>query len=88
MRRTITRNEVTERLLTLGVKPGCVLLVHTAFSMVSQVEGGPLGLIEALQAAVGPQGMLAMPSMSDDDSHPFDPRKTDCRGMGIVADTF
>jgi aminoglycoside N3'-acetyltransferase len=75
-------------LLTLGVKPGSVLLVHTAFSKVSPVEGGPRGLIEALQAAVGRLGTLAMPNMSDDDDHPFDPRKTDCPGMGIVADTF
>lgn len=88
MRRTITRSEVTEQLLALGVKPGVVLLAHTAFSKVSPVEGGPRGLIEALLAALGSHGTLAMPSMSDDDDHPFDPRKTDCRGMGIVADTF
>jgi aminoglycoside N3'-acetyltransferase len=88
MRRTITRNEVTEQLLALGVKPGDALLAHTAFSKVSPVEGGPRGLIEALLAALGPHGTLAMPSMSDDDDHPFDSRKTDCRGMGVVADTF
>jgi aminoglycoside N3'-acetyltransferase len=88
MRRTITRSEVTEQLLALGVKSGDVLLAHTAFSKVSPVEGGPRGLIEALLAALGPHGTLAMPNMSDDDDHPFDPRKTDCRGMGIVADTF
>jgi aminoglycoside N3'-acetyltransferase len=29
-----------------------------------------------------------MPSMSDDDDHPFDVRRTPCRGMGIVAETF
>jgi len=88
MRQIITRSEVTGQLLELGVKPGDVLLAHTAFSKVSPVEGGPRGLIEALLAALGPHGTLAMPSMSDDDDHPFDPRKTDCRGMGIVADTF
>lgn len=88
MRRTITRSEVTEQLLALGVRPGGVLQAHTAFSRVSPVEGGPRGLIEALLAALGPHGTVAMPSMSDDDDHPFDPRKTDCRGMGIVADTF
>ncbi len=88
MRRNITRNELTGQLLALGVKPGGVLLAHTAFSKVSPVEGGPRGLIEALLAAVGLHGTLAMPSMSDDDDHPFYPRNTDCRGMGIVADTF
>jgi aminoglycoside N3'-acetyltransferase len=29
-----------------------------------------------------------MPSMTDDDDHPFDPRKTACLGMGVVAETF
>jgi aminoglycoside N3'-acetyltransferase len=88
MRWTITLNELTERLLALGVKPGGVLLAHTAFSKVAPIENGPRGLIEALLAALGPHGTLAMPSMSDDDDHPFDPKKTACRGMGIVADTF
>ena len=65
-----------------------VLQVHTAFSKVGLVEGGPLGLIAALQAAVGRGGTLVMPSMSDDDDHPFDARTTPCIGMGVVADTF
>ena len=38
------------------------------------MEGGPAGLIAALQAA-GPAGTLVMPSMSWDDEH-FDPRST------------
>ena len=29
-----------------------------------------------------------MPSMTDDDDHPFDPRQTSCRALGIVPDTF
>jgi aminoglycoside 3-N-acetyltransferase len=88
MRRTIPQNELTEQLFALGVQEGGVLLVHTAFSRVTPVQGGPLGLIAALQAAVGPKGTLAMPSLSDDDDHPFDPQATPCRGMGVVADTF
>ncbi len=77
-----------EQLRTLGVVPGGVLLVHTAFSRVRPIDGGPLGLIEALQEAVGPRGTLVMPSMSDDDDVPFDPRATACRSMGIVAESF
>ncbi|HKI02212.1 MAG TPA: AAC(3) family N-acetyltransferase [Thermoanaerobaculia bacterium] len=79
---------MTRQLRTLGVQPGGVLVVHTAFSKVAPVEGGPQGLIEALQAALGPAGTLVMPSMSDDDDHPFDPKTTPCLGMGVVADTF
>lgn len=87
-RRTIDRGEVTGQLLALGVEPGGVLVVHTAFSRVAPVEGGPRGLIEALQAALGPAGTLVMPSMSDDDEYPFDPGETPCAGMGVVAETF
>lgn len=77
-----------QHLLRLGVQPGDVLLVHTAFSTVKPVEGGPAGLIVALIQAVGSDGTLVMPSMSDDDDDPFDPTGTPCRAMGIVADTF
>lgn len=83
-----TAHQLTAQLQALGVHPGGVLLVHTAFSKLTPVEGGPLTLIEALRAALGPTGTLAMPSMSDDDDTPFDPRSTPCRAMGIVADTF
>jgi len=84
----IPRHELVRQLLDLGVEPGGVLLVHTAFSKARSVEGGPLGLIEALRMALGPDGTLAMPSMTDDDDQIFNPKMTPCIGMGIVADTF
>ncbi len=85
---SISRTELTDQLLHLGVMSGGVLLVHCAFSRVHPVEGGPLGLIEALQDALGPDGTLVMPSMADDDDSPFDPQHTSCIDMGIVAQTF
>ena len=81
-------SEVTRQILDLGVKPGGVVLVHCAFSEVGPVEDGPIGLITALQAALGPAGTLVMPSMSDLDDRPFDPQTTPCLGMGVVAHTF
>lgn len=83
-----TVNEVARQLLALGVAPGGVLVVHTAFSKVRPVDGGPDGLIDALLAVLGPTGTLVMPSMSDDDEHVFDPAATPCVAMGVVADTF
>ena len=80
--------ELTAQLQELGVTASGVLLVHTSFSNVGPVEDGPLGLIRALQAALGPNGTLVMPSMTDDDDHPFDSRTTSCLGMGVVADMF
>ena len=88
IRRTISQRELTSQLLALGVEQGAILLVHTAFSRVAPVEGGPHGLIAAIKDTLGPNGTLAMPSMTDDDEHPFDPAKTPCMGMGVVADTF
>ena len=77
-----------QNFLELGVKPGGVLLVHTSFSKIKPIEGGPLGLISALRSALGSDGTLVMPSMSYDDDHPFDKTKSPCPEMGIVADTF
>ena len=88
MRTTLERRTVTDQLLALGVAPGGALVVHTAFAKVGPVEGGPSGLIAALRAALGPRGTLVMPSMSDDDDHPFDRRETPCAGMGVMADMF
>jgi aminoglycoside 3-N-acetyltransferase len=84
----IPQAQLTAQLLAMGVRPGGVLLVHTAFSRVRPVAGGPSGLIAALRAALGPGGTLVMPSMSDDDDQVFDPRTTPCAGMGVVADSF
>ena len=70
------------------MKPGGVLLVHTAFSKVGPVEGGPRGLIAELQEAVGPAGTLVMPSKSDNDDIPFDAASAACISLGVVADTF
>ncbi|MGA9524077.1 MAG: AAC(3) family N-acetyltransferase, partial [Myxococcaceae bacterium] len=78
---------IEEQLRALGVREGGVLLVHTSFRAVRPVEGGPLGLIRALRAALGPAGTLVMPTMSDGASV-FDPRSTPTEGMGITAELF
>jgi aminoglycoside 3-N-acetyltransferase len=88
IRAPVSHNELTAQLHGLGVESGAVLLVHTSFSKVAPVEGGPRGLIAALLTVVGSKGTLIMPSMSDDDDQPFDSKKTSCLATGIVADTF
>lgn len=82
-----TIDEVVAALLALGVTQGSVLLVHTSYRKVRPVEGGPVGLLRALRLAVGTEGTLAMPTMTDGES-PFDPRATPTCEMGIVAETF
>lgn len=88
-RREMSIAAVAEQLRALGVEPGGVLCVHTSFRAVRPVEGGPGGLIEALRAALGPNGTLVMPSWTGDDETPFDPRTTPAsEDLGIVAETF
>jgi aminoglycoside N3'-acetyltransferase len=84
-----SRAEVVGQLRVLGVEEAGVLLVHTSFRATRPVEGGPLGLIEGLRAALGPDGTLVMPSWSGEDDEPFDPRSTPVpSSLGVVADTF
>ena len=84
----MTKSQLIQQLGALGVEAGGVLLVHAAFSRIAPLDDGPRGLIEALQAALGEQGTLVMPSMADDDDTPFDRRTMPCRGVGVLADTF
>jgi aminoglycoside N3'-acetyltransferase len=59
---TCSRDRIVDQLRALGVETGGVLLVHTAFSKLRPVEGGPDGLIAALKAVLGSAGTLVMPS--------------------------
>lgn len=85
--RPVSNSKVERDLRNLGVREGGVLLVHTSFRAVRPVEGGPLGLIRALQAVLGPQGTLVMPTMTAGDTV-FDPRSTPTDAMGITAELF
>ena len=85
----MTRAEVAEQLRALGVQPGGVLLVHTSYRSIRPIEDGPLGLIDALRAAVGDEGTIVMPSWTSDDDHPFDPSITPASpDLGVTADLF
>lgn len=85
----ISRARLTEQLRAIGVERGMTLVVHTSFSRVGLVEGGPEGLIVALTDALGPSGTLVMPTITGSRrSEPYDPARTPSRNMGIVADTF
>src|SRR5919197_2360814 len=81
--------ELTEQLRALGVAEGGILLVHSSFRATRPVEGGPLGLIDALRAALGPEGTLVMPSWSESEDIPFDPLLSAASpDLGVVADMF
>ena len=83
------RAELVRQLLSLGVVPGDLLLVHTSFRAVGPIAGGPLTLIAALREVLGADGTLVMPSWSGNDDEPFDPKTSPASSdLGITADMF
>ncbi|MGA5224329.1 aminoglycoside N(3)-acetyltransferase [Streptomyces koyangensis] len=65
-----TRASLTADLRSPGVRPGETLLAHTSLSSLGWVCGGPVTLVQALLDAVGPDGTLAVPTHSGDNSDP------------------
>jgi len=89
VRTPLAPSQVAAQLHGLGVEQGGVLVVHTSFRAVRPVVGGPAGLIDALQAASGPDGTIVMPSWGDDDDVPFDPEVTPASAdLGVTAEVF
>ena len=64
--RTTLRRDFEE----LGVKPGAVVLMHSAMSKLGWTAGGPIPVIQALMEILTPVGTLVMPSHSGDYSDP------------------
>jgi len=68
----------------LGIGQGSRVLVHSSFRSVGPVERGPDGLVDALLTAIGPSGMLVVPTFTYR-SERFDPRTTPGR-TGAVSE--
>lgn len=54
----------------LGLGPGQTVLVHCSLQSLGWVCGGPVALIQALMAVLGPEGTLMMPSHTGEYSDP------------------
>lgn len=65
-----TVNSIYNDLLSLGVKDGDILLVHSSLSSMGWVCGGATAAIMALQQGIGKNGTLVMPAHSGENSDP------------------
>lgn len=81
----LTRDDIVAGLRNLGLQPGDKVLVHSSLSALGHVEGGADTVIDALLEAVGPEGLVMVPTFST--PRPFD-RRTAATPLGAVADTL
>lgn len=57
-------NQIKEDLISLGVRSGGCLLVHSSMRSLGQVAGGPETVIQGLLSSLGPKGTLLLPALS------------------------
>jgi len=63
-----TRQKLTEVLKNLGVEVGDVLFIHSSVKSLGPVGGGARTVVGALEDAVGPKGLILIPSFNLMDS--------------------
>lgn len=82
-------DDLARDLARLGVRAGQAVMVHASLRRIGPVEGGALGVIAALDAAVGPGGGVMMVMGSADDPAPFDPLVSPADpDVGYLAEAF
>lgn len=59
---TATRQTLCRDLRALGVEPGDILFIHSSFKSLGPISGGAGTVVRALEDAVGPDGLVLMPS--------------------------
>ncbi|KAB2334559.1 AAC(3) family N-acetyltransferase [Cytobacillus depressus] len=65
-----TRTSLRRDLVSLGLKKGMVVIVHSSLSSLGWVCGGPVAVVQALMDTVGEEGTIVMPTQTGDLSDP------------------
>ena len=83
----LTFEGLVEGFRELGVQEGDTLLVHSSYKSFGPVEGGPQTVNQALEAALGTEGTLIMPTFNFDFNKgaPWDVRSTPSK-MGVLTE--
>lgn len=83
----LTFENLVEGFRELGVEEGDTLLVHSSYKSFGPVDGGPQTVIRALEAALGAEGTLIMPTFNFDFTKgaPWDVRSTPSQ-MGVLTE--
>ena len=80
---------LASQLRSLGVPRGGTVMVHASLRALGPVDGGPAGVVAALDRVVGPSGTLLMVLGSRDGPEPFDAAHTPADpDVGALAEVF
>ncbi len=83
----VTKARLVSDLRKLGVCKGMDLMVHSSLGAIGFVAGGGDTVVDALLAAIGPQGTLLMPSFNHRAAQVFNPLATPTTN-GSIPDAF
>lgn len=95
-RNVITKIDIKNQLLQIGIQKGDILLVHSSMRKIGNLEHGPITIINALVECLGEEGTLLMPSFPvredaaiklQDQNFLFD-RKHSPSQMGVITEEF
>ncbi|HEY6073754.1 MAG TPA: AAC(3) family N-acetyltransferase [Anaerolineales bacterium] len=83
----LTFEDMVAGLRSMGVQEGDTLMVHSSYKSLGPVDGGPQTVVNALEAALGPEGTLIMPTFNFDfnKGQPWDVRSTPSQ-MGVLTE--
>lgn len=88
----VTREDIRHALETLGIRRGHALVVHSSLKRFGHVDGGADAVVEALLAAVGPEGLVTMPvyasSVDGNGDLLREPAPGSPVSTGVIAATF
>ena len=99
----VTKNELKNQLLKLGIEPGMILKVHSSLSSFGELDDGAITVIDTLKELVTVEGSIFMPALrlsrelelTEEDRElgitvkiKVLDRDEKKTAMGIVADTF
>jgi len=84
-------SDLSQDLRRLGVQAGDTLFVHSSYKSLGPVRGGAIAVIAALEDAIGPDGLLLMPSFNlvawEDRAATWDPAATPST-VGWITEQF
>ncbi|RKN74185.1 AAC(3) family N-acetyltransferase [Paenibacillus ginsengarvi] len=82
----VTKSDMIAALKLMDIAAGDTVLVHSSLTSIGYVQGGAEAVIEALLEAVGPEGTIAMSTLTGW-AEPFDAAATPS-AVGKISETF